>query len=70
MLLEPECYTRRCVHYRGITWTGREEKSEINFCNVFPEGIPSEIAYGNDLHLTPKRGQGNTIVFEKIKEEE
>lgn len=38
---------------------------EAWFCNAFPEGIPDEIAYGDNLHLVPLENQGNDIVFEK-----
>tara|TARA_B100000315_G_C14427845_1_gene518719 strand:+ start:155 stop:361 length:207 start_codon:yes stop_codon:yes gene_type:complete len=65
MLKEPRYYTRQCVHYRGVIWLGKEESSEVNSCNAFPDGIPDEIAYGDNLHLKPLKGQGNDIVFEK-----
>lgn len=71
MLAEPECFKRQCVYFRGVTWLGRQESSEVNFCNAFSAdvgGIPEDIAYGDNLHLRPKKGQGNDITFEKILE--
>jgi hypothetical protein len=41
-----------------------EEKYGISF----PEGIPHEIAYGDNLHLVPLKNQGNDIVFEEAVE--
>lgn len=69
MLAEPRCRIRNCIHYRGITWLGNEESSEVNFCNAFPEGIPNEIVYGDNLHLKPLKSQKNDIIFEKISVE-
>lgn len=68
MLEEPRCFQRHCVHYRGVTWFGNEEETEDNFCNAFSEGIPDEIAYGDNLHLEPLKGQKNDITFEKVPE--
>ena len=65
MLTEPTCYTRKCKHYLGVKWYGDEESSENNICKAFPDGIPQEIAYGTNQHLTPLFGQTNEIVYEK-----
>jgi len=64
MLIEPKCYTRHCKYYKGISSFG-EEESEKNICDAFPDGIPDEIAYGNNNHSSHFPGQGNEIVFEK-----
>lgn len=69
VLPEPRCFQRGCVHYRGVVWLGKEERSEANFCNAFSAdvgGIPEDITYGDNLHLEPIEGQDNAIVFEKI----
>ena len=65
MLAEPRCWTRKCKHYIGVIQPDGTEMTETNACKAFPNGIPSEIAYGNNLHLKPLKDQGNDIVFEK-----
>lgn len=65
MLLEPTCFTRKCKHYIGVIQPDGTEMTETNSCKAFPEGIPSEIAYGNNKHLKPLKDQGNNIVYEK-----
>ena len=42
-----------------------DESTERPYCAAFPDGIPEEIAYGDNKHLKPIEGQGNDIVFEK-----
>ena len=32
------------------------EESEVVFCKAFPDGIPNEIAYGDNPHLEPYPG--------------
>jgi len=65
MLAEPTCWTRECKHYIGVIQPDGTESTETNSCKAFPEGIPSEIAYGNNLHSRPLPGQKNDITFEK-----
>ena len=72
MLATPACFERRCVHYIGVSQNvfsnyishGTEEP-ERHVCLAFPEGIPDQIAYGDNLHLTPLPNQGNSIVYEE-----
>lgn len=65
MLLIPKCFERRCVHFIGVTQPDPEvEENEYITCTAFPNGIPDEISYGDNLHLTPISGQGNNIVYE------
>ena len=46
-----KCYTRRCRHFIGVTQPdGTEEPGRVA-CKAFPDGIPEEIAYGDDPHL-------------------
>ena len=67
-LEEPRCFTRKCIHFIGVkNLIEGDAFSVANFCNAFPNGIPDEIAYGDNLHLEPLKGQGNDIVFEKEK---
>jgi len=65
MLLEPECRKRRCKHYLGVKNDSEpfDESKERNYCEAFPDGIPEEIAYGDNLHLTPFPGD-HGIQFE------
>ncbi len=65
MLAVPKCYTRRCKHYEGVKWLGDEEASEVNWCPAFPDGIPDDIAYDNNRHLTPIPEQVGAWVFEE-----
>ena len=65
MLAEPKCWTRKCKHYIGVIQPDGTERTETNSCKAFPEGIPAEIAYGDNLHLKPLPDQGNDKVFEK-----
>jgi len=65
MLETPRCFTRSCKHYTGVYQPDETEMTERNVCEAFPEQIPDEIAYGNNLHLKPLKDQSNTIVYEK-----
>lgn len=65
MLAEPTCWTRQCKHYIGVIQPDGTELTETNSCIAFPDGIPAEIAYGENRHLRPLPDQGNKIVFEK-----
>ena len=56
MLAEPNCHKRKCRHFQGVRWLGDEETSEVVYCDAFPEGIPGEIAYGDETHLTAYDG--------------
>jgi len=65
MLAQPNCYKRRCRHYLGVRQPDVTELNEFHYCPAFPDGIPDEIAYGDNPHTEPLPGQGNTIVFEE-----
>ena len=62
-----------CKNYRGTklfdVGEGIEE-DHVNVCLAFPDikGIPEDILSGKHKHKTKYPGQGNDIVFEKIKE--
>lgn len=56
MIKEPKCSQRRCVHFIGVLQPDGTEREERLVCNAFPDGIPSSIAYGDNLHLTPVEG--------------
>jgi len=65
MISEPNCHKRNCKYFLGVRQPNGTEETEFVYCLAFPEGIPEEIAYGDDKHLEPLSDQGNTIVFEK-----
>jgi hypothetical protein len=44
----------KCKHFREFK----------GGCDAFPDDIPDEITSGENLHLTPLKGQDNDIVFE------
>ena len=67
MLAEPQCYKRDCKHFIGVKKSDGTEMSERVVCKAFPEGIPFEIAYGDNKHLKPLKNQKNKIVYEKEK---
>lgn len=50
MLDEPKCWTRGCKHYLGVK-SDDDDEDEVNerpVCEAFPDGIPEEIAYGDN----------------------
>lgn len=65
MIKEPKCWTRGCKHFLGVIQLNRSEDGEKVTCEAFPQGIPFEIAYGDDSHYEPIPGQENDIVFEE-----
>jgi hypothetical protein len=65
MLAEPKCYTRNCKFFTGVKQDDEDEETERNVCKAFPDGIPSEIAYGKNNHNKPLPNQGNKIIYEK-----
>jgi hypothetical protein len=65
MLEEPKCSKRNCKHFQGVKWLDpKEEASERPICAAYPDGIPSEIAYGDNPHTAPHPGD-NGIRYEK-----
>lgn len=63
MLAEPHCNMRACKHFVGVSQEDGTEMTEVVVCKAFPKGIPSEIAYGDNLHLAPFPGD-HGIQFE------
>ena len=70
MRAEPRCSIRHCTHLLGILQDDMEERGERPYCVAFPTGIPDEIAYGSELHLTKFTGQVGNFVYTKIGAEE
>jgi len=64
MLMKPKCFARKCSHFTGVDQPDGTERTERVVCEAFPKGIPSEIAYGKNLHLKPFPGDRG-IQFEK-----
>jgi len=64
-LLPPRCWERGCIHFNGAVQPDGTEDGEFIACDAFPDspGIPDEIAYGEDLHLSSVEGD-HGIVFE------
>ena len=62
----PRCFSRRCVHFSGFYQPRGTEQGERPACVAFPNGIPSEIAYGKNNHTKPFPGD-NGIQYEKEK---
>jgi hypothetical protein len=59
MLAEPRCSERGCIHLLGATSPHGDkdpEKDQKPCCEAFPDGIPDEIAYGDNKHLEPYQG--------------
>lgn len=57
MIIEPKCRKRECKHFSGVQNMG-DESTEYVYCRAFPKGIPSKIAYGDNLHIEPYPGDG------------
>ena len=64
MLAEPNCHKRKCKHFLGVKSDDECELNERPYCEAFPNGIPPEIAYGNNPHSEPLPDQLNDIVYE------
>jgi len=65
MIDTPKCFKRKCIHFLGVKQPDNTEASEIVYCVAYPDGIPADIAYGDDLHLQVREDQNNIIVFEE-----
>jgi hypothetical protein len=64
MLPEPACYRRKCRFFQGVRYLGEGEETEVIYCAAFPDGIPEEIANGDDLHDKSVKGD-HGITFEQ-----
>jgi len=65
MIEQPKCSIRKCRHFLGVKQDNEEEETERVVCKAFPDRIPEEIAYGENLHSEPLPDQGNDIIYEK-----
>ena len=66
MLETPNCFIRHCKHYLGVKRLGEEEITEVQYCRAFPDGIPGDIAYGDNRHYLAYPGD-HGVRFMKIK---
>lgn len=64
LIHESKCDVRSCRHYLGVAYVGEGEAGERHVCAAFPDGIPDEIAFGNNKHLKPYPGD-HGIIYEK-----
>ena len=62
VVAEPRCNQRMCRFFTGVK--GDDEEDQRVVCEAFPDGIPDDIAYGDNLHTEPVDGD-NGIQFEK-----
>jgi len=65
MIAEPNCSLRNCRHLTGATNT-KDERGQRPACHAFPDGIPDDIAYGDNPHtsIDDRQPPGNRFVFE------
>ena len=59
-----ECLRRNCKHLLGIKHDAPPEENERWTCRAFHDGIPDEIAFGDNEHTTPYPGD-NGIQYEE-----
>jgi len=66
MITVPACYFRDCKNYIGAVNNSDpfDESKEFCACEAFPDGIPDDIAYGDNLHEKPVEGD-HGIQYEK-----
>jgi len=65
MIRIPNCAERDCEHLQGVKDT-EDEANQIPVCEAFPDGIPDEIAYGDNPHTEPLENQDNDIVYKEV----
>ena len=65
MIIEPRCSKRNCKHFQGVRQSDSTELTEVIVCKAFPNGIPAEIGYGENLHSEIYPGQTGVYVFEE-----
>lgn len=66
MIAEPKCSKRKCKHFIGVAQRDDTEMTEHLICTAFPDGIPREIAFGDDPHTSVHASQAdNDIVYER-----
>lgn len=64
MILIPKCFERKCKWFFGVTQPDNTELSEVVTCLAFPEGIPEDIAFGDNKHEKVQEGQVGSFIYE------
>lgn len=65
MMTQPRCSVRQCIFFEGIAeMAPGDETSQVPVCAAFPKGIPADISYGENKHLTVQPGQDAKITYE------
>jgi hypothetical protein len=67
MILEPNCHKRQRVHFIGVRNDG-DETTERVVRKAFPDGVPRDIAYGDNPHTKPYRGD-HGVRYEQARSE-
>jgi hypothetical protein len=70
--MQTDKFTGVCINCKNlpikrIKHTTKYSDPTTIVCSAFPDGIPYDIAYGNNQHSKPIEGQGNDFVYEPIK---
>jgi hypothetical protein len=68
MIAESNCEKRQCKYYVGIIQPKGTEEVEKHFCGAFLDGIPDDIAYGDNPHRVVVAGQDKPYIFQKDKD--
>lgn len=65
MMPPSKCEIRKCVWFMGFYQPDGTEVSEVHYCAAFPDGIPDDISYGDNLHTKVQKGQVGQFVYEE-----
>jgi hypothetical protein len=57
-----KCEVRKCKHYKGTIVN--KSGIKVHYCNMFYEGIPEDISYGDNEHLIRDARQTRRGTFE------
>jgi hypothetical protein len=64
-MLIPARRCERCRHLIEIKQPDGAKETAVYYCEGFPDGIPDEIAFGDNEHSKPLPNQGNDTVYER-----
>ena len=60
-----QCWSKQCRWFVGVA---RQGGPETPLCGAFPDGIPKEIAYGENIHDRVVPGQAKLYTYEKDRD--